>query len=110
MINHSNQLTAILDQLSHNPDPEFVASLETALINSIDQKNQSSAIVETAIPLSNDDERQLRSLVSKRFPSSKSVSFIVDTAILGGVRIRLGDEVIDFSLISQINKLKSTFA
>lgn len=75
-----------------------------------DQRGFDVATVTTAVPLTDAQlERLERSLAST---AGRSIRFdtIVDPAVLGGVRIQIGDDVIDGSVASRLSDLRQKLA
>lgn len=67
------------------------------------------AIVTAAQPLDSDQEERLRSVLSHRYGKPVQIHVGVDPEIIGGLRIVIGADVIDGSLASRINNVKSVF-
>ena len=61
------------------------------------------AHVETAVPLTEDE---LNSLKSKLGANGKTVelSTVVNPALVGGARVRVGDRVFDYTVVGQLNR------
>lgn len=75
-----------------------------------DQRGFDVATITTAIPLT--DEQIARLERSLGASAGRSIRFdtIVDPAVLGGVRIQLGDDVIDGSVASRLSDLRQQLA
>jgi F-type H+-transporting ATPase subunit delta len=57
------------------------------------------------------EDKELKSLIKKlekKHNTKLEPKVIVDPTLLGGVRIEIGDQVLDGSIRSRINRLKST--
>ncbi|MBM9433482.1 F0F1 ATP synthase subunit delta [Flaviflexus equikiangi] len=67
------------------------------------------AIVTAAQPLESDQEARLTALLSQRYGKPVEIHVGVDPEIIGGLRIVIGADVIDGSLASRINNVKSVF-
>jgi F-type H+-transporting ATPase subunit b len=61
-----------------------------------------SAVVTSALPLSNDEQAAVKSSVS-----AKDYSFKVDPSILGGLLIKVDDKVLDASVAGKLEGLRS---
>lgn len=68
------------------------------------------AVVTSATPLTEEEREQLRARVQARFGGDFTFDFRVDPQILGGVIIKVGDEVIDGSLASKLAAMRSQLA
>lgn len=62
----------------------------------------------TARPLKPEDEKALVAKLEKKYQVKVSVTRTIDPSIMGGVIIRIGDEVIDGSVKTNLSRLSST--
>ncbi len=62
----------------------------------------------TAVELGEEKRNKLLAQLEKKAGSSLSLEFKVDPAILGGMRLKIGDKVLDASLMAQLSLLKDT--
>lgn len=67
------------------------------------------AIVTAAQPLEARQEERLTALLSQRYGKPVEIHVGIDPEIIGGLRIVIGADVIDGSLASRINNVKSVF-
>ncbi len=65
------------------------------------------ARVTSAIPLTEEEKAQLRERLIKRFGGDLEFDFRVDPQILGGLIVKVGDEVIDGSLASKLAAMRA---
>ncbi len=65
------------------------------------------ARVISAVPLTEEEKAQVRERLIKRFGGDLEFDFRVDPRILGGLVIKVGDEVIDGSLASKLAAMRS---
>jgi F-type H+-transporting ATPase subunit delta len=68
------------------------------------------AHVRSAVPLTTDERMQLEQTLAKRFGGSLEAEYEVDPALIGGVLVRVGDEVIDGSLAGKLSVLRGRLA
>jgi F-type H+-transporting ATPase subunit delta len=68
------------------------------------------AQVTTAVPLTAAEEETLRASLAERFGSDLEFEFKVDEALLGGVHLRVGDQVIDGSVAGKLASLRDRLA
>ncbi|WNV74606.1 F0F1 ATP synthase subunit delta [Geodermatophilus sp. DSM 44513] len=66
------------------------------------RRGQSVARVTTAVELTADQERRLSELLTRLYSRPIGLQVIVDPAVLGGLVIRVGDEVIDGSVAHRL--------
>jgi F0F1-type ATP synthase delta subunit len=64
----------------------------------------------TAVPLTTAEEDTLRANLAKRFGSDLEFEFKVDAALIGGVHLRVGDQVIDGSVAGKLASLRDSLA
>lgn len=62
----------------------------------------------TARPLAPEDEKALVAKLENKYQVKVSVTRTIDPSIMGGVIIRIGDEVIDGSVKTNLSRLSST--
>ncbi|MFP8960591.1 F0F1 ATP synthase subunit delta [Streptomyces nanhaiensis] len=60
-----------------------------------ERRNRSVAVVTTAVPLSDRQKQRLGAALAKLYGREVHLNLDVDPEILGGIRVRIGDEVID---------------
>lgn len=60
-----------------------------------DRRNRMVAVVTTAVPLSDGQKQRLGAALAKLYGRQVHLNLDVDPAVLGGVLVRIGDEVID---------------
>ena len=66
------------------------------------------AEVITAVPLTAAECEELGSRLRARFGAELPIAYRVDPAILGGVVVRVGDRLVDGSVVSRIGQLRET--
>jgi F0F1-type ATP synthase delta subunit len=67
------------------------------------------ALVKTAISLTPEEKTGLLQRLRTRFGQNLQVRFQLDPAVLGGVCVRIGDEVLDGSLAGRLSSLSKAF-
>ena len=68
------------------------------------------AQVTTAVPLTAAEEEALRARLVDRFGSDLEFDFKVDAALIGGVHLRVGDQVIDGTVAGKLASLRDRLA
>jgi F-type H+-transporting ATPase subunit delta len=68
------------------------------------------AHIRSAVPLTDDERRRLEQTLSQRFGGHLETEYQVDAALIGGVVVRVGDEVIDGSLAGKLSILRERLA
>src|SRR3989344_5671226 len=75
MTDPSSSLEYLLSRLDASPDPQFVDSLETALVNSFADLESRRAYIETAVHPTDSEKSAIISLLKDRFPQVLGTSF-----------------------------------
>jgi F-type H+-transporting ATPase subunit delta len=64
------------------------------------------ARVTSAVPLTNEEREALRTRLTDRFGPGLEFEFEVDPSLIGGVHLRVGDQVIDGSVAGKLDTLR----
>jgi len=72
------------------------------------QQEPVKAEITSAVELSDQEKNALRDSLSKQFSGDLVFSFSVDPALLGGLRVRVGDRLIDTSVASRLTALRES--
>jgi len=65
------------------------------------------AIVTTALPLSDGEKDQLRQSLRKKYGEGLEFTFKVDSSIVGGVVVQVGDKIIDGSVQTRLQSMSN---
>jgi F-type H+-transporting ATPase subunit delta len=68
-------------------------------------ENVARANIESALPLSAEQEAALKTALKRRFGKSIETTLSVNSALIGGARITVGDTVIDGSVLGKLNAM-----
>ncbi len=68
------------------------------------------AEITSAVALSNEEQEQLRSALAARHGNSLTFTFSVDPSLLGGLRVRVGDSLVDTSVASRLQTMRESLA
>jgi ATP synthase F1 delta subunit len=74
------------------------------------QQEPVKAEITSAVELSEQEKEALRQSLAKQFGGDLSFTFHVDPALLGGLRVRVGDRLIDTSVASRLTALRESLA
>jgi len=69
-----------------------------------------TARVTSAVPLTSDEQEAFREKVTRRFGADLEFQFEVDPALMGGVVLRVGDQVIDGSVAARLAAMRDQLA
>lgn len=89
------------DQLERLPD--IAAALQSRLAGAT---GPSKAQVTSAVALSAAQQETLRQQLTAEHGQDLDIQFLVDASLIGGLRIRVGDNLTDFSVSSSLQALR----
>lgn len=105
------ELQNMLKLMLQEGDLELVSEVSQALVRlGTGQQTPTRADVVSATELSDDEQQSLRDMLTKQYGSDLIFSFRVDPALLGGLRVRVGDRLIDTSVASRLASLRESLA
>ena len=67
------------------------------------RREQQTATVTSAVPLSNDDRARLATGLSAIYGGKVHVNAVVDPRVMGGIKVEIGDEIIDGTVIRKLD-------
>lgn len=73
----------------------------------LEKQNVVTALVKSVIPLSEEQSSKLKTNLEKKFNKNVILEYEIDKSILGGLYVRVGNEVIDGSIRSKLEEMKS---
>ncbi|ALH94636.1 F0F1 ATP synthase subunit delta [Acinetobacter equi] len=100
----SNFLTLLADNNRLSLLPEIQAEYEQLKSQN---NNNVDVVIESAFPLTAEQENMLKTALEKHFNSTVSISVEVNQALIAGVVIRAGDQVIDDSALNKLEKMRT---
>ncbi len=68
------------------------------------------ATVHVAHPLSDADSRRLSEALSRQYSRPIHLNVLVDPTVIGGIRVEIGDEVIDGTVESRLDDARRKLA
>lgn len=81
----------------------FDRTVEGYLDTASHRRQQQTAIVTSAVPLSDEDRRRLAAGLATVYGGTVHVNTVVDPRVMGGVKVEIGDEVIDGTVIRKLD-------
>lgn len=75
-----------------------------------ERRNRSVAIVTSAVPLSDQQKQRLGSVLAKLYGRQVHLNLDVDPEVLGGITVRVGDEVINGSIADRLDEAQRRMA
>lgn len=107
----SAQTLAIVRQLVQQPRGRRIGALVRYAASVVsDQSGLVVATVTSAKPIAAEQLVRLQQGLSKSYATQMSINVVIDPAIIGGIRVQIGDDVIDGSVASRINELRLQLA
>lgn len=107
----SEATTLIASQLVRQPRERRVRALLTRAMTLVaDQRGNTVATVRVAAPLDAPQRERLAAALSARYGTDITINVIVDPQVLGGVRVEIGDDVIDGAVSSRLTDLRQRLA
>ncbi|GAA4164857.1 hypothetical protein GCM10022286_27180 [Gryllotalpicola daejeonensis] len=107
----SAQTVAIVRQLVADPRGRGIReSLRWAQQTVADQKQAVLATVTSAQPLTAAQLDRLRAALSKRYGKAIAFNSVIDPELIGGLRVRVGDDVIDSSVATRLSDVRLQLA
>jgi F-type H+-transporting ATPase subunit delta len=86
---------------------ELPAIIDALVKRAAGEKQQEIAEVRSAIPLSDDQQQRLAAALAKVTGKPVNLKVVVDTSVLGGLVAVVGDEVIDDTVRTRLEQLKT---
>ncbi|MFP7832914.1 F0F1 ATP synthase subunit delta [Marisediminicola sp. LYQ134] len=107
----SPQTLAIISQLVQQPRGRRIgAAVRYAASVVADQAGLAVATVTSARPIGEQQLVRLQQGLSKTYGMQLRLNPVVDPAVIGGIRVQVGDDVIDGSVSSKLNDLRLQLA
>ncbi|MFD1716004.1 F0F1 ATP synthase subunit delta [Amnibacterium flavum] len=111
LVNASEQTRVIVRHIVQSPRKRrFSDAIRRAASVVADQSGLGVATIRTATALTAAQLDRLEKALSVRYGRQLSINQVVDTGLIGGVRISIGDDVIDGSVATRLNDLRLQLA
>jgi F-type H+-transporting ATPase subunit delta len=88
----------------------MTAALATYRRVAAETQGETVATVRVARPLTAADEGRLAELLSSQYDTTVHLNVVVDPEVLGGLRVEIGDEVIDGTIASRLDDARRRLA
>ena len=102
--NAKNFLRTVIENGRLEALPEIAAQFR-ALKNA--RSGSSDAVVHSAFPVDGAALADLSAVLEKRFGRKLNVSVVLDASLIGGIRVVVGDEVLDTSVKARLEQMKT---
>ena len=97
-------MTATIASTATHRSTRFDHAIEEILSIASQRQEQVTATVTTAVPLSPEQLERLGRTLTTQYGRSVHVNDVVDPAVVGGIRVEIGDEVIDGTILSRLDE------
>ncbi len=101
------RLRTVVAEVSTRQPRGCVAVLKNLLRRAVIEKRLHTAHVETPVPLPAPRREMLARSLKGRYGADLDIRYIGNPALLGGVRIRVGDTLVDGSIKGRLETLRS---
>lgn len=107
----SDATTLIVSSLVQQPRERRVRTLLNRALRLVaDQRGRTVATVYAASALDAAQLKRLGAALSSRYGADVTLNLVVDASVVGGLRIEIGDDVIDATVSSRLNDLRQRLA
>jgi len=86
---------------------EMATIIDALVKRASSEKSQEVAEVRSAIPLTDDQQKRLAAALTKATGKALNLKVVVDPSVLGGLVAVVGDEVIDDTVRTRLDQLKT---
>ncbi|GAB3586045.1 F0F1 ATP synthase subunit delta [Calidifontibacter terrae] len=94
----------------HPRDRRYGRVLEDYLAVAASVRQQLTAVVTAAIPLSDEHRERLSRALHALYGRDVMTNVVVDPSVVGGIRVQVGDEVIDGTTLSRLEEVRRNLA
>jgi F-type H+-transporting ATPase subunit delta len=102
-----NLLRAVIDNGRLSALPEIATQFQ-ALVDA--KSGSSQATIESAFPIDASQLADVKAAMEKRFGRKLEAHVVVKPELIGGVRVVVGDEVLDTSIRARLEQMKAALS
>ena len=88
----------------------FDRVLETYVAVAAKRREQLTAVVTAAVPLDDTQRHRLAQALSGIYGKSVQVNVVLDPEVVGGIRVQVGDEVVDGTILRRLEEARRLLA
>ena len=82
------------------------AVLNTFVRLAAERRDELTALVTVAAPLSEQQQARLRSALERIYGKAVTLQTVLDESVVGGIRVQIGDEVVDGTVLRRLDEAK----
>lgn len=106
----AQSLSLITQVLLHTRGRSPQAALDVAASVAAQRREQLVAVVRSASPLGTEQRNRLRTMLGDSYGKRVHLNVVVDPAVLGGISVQIGDELIDGTAASRLADVRRGLA
>lgn len=99
----------LLSKIEEGPQRDLMPSVAKRL-REVSRLQQEEAVVLSAVPLTKVELKEIGATLAQKLNRPCQIKNVVDPSIIGGLVLKLGDQVVDLSLASRLETLKRTLS
>ena len=101
----------LIDHVAHQPRRRrFLSALNWLTERISEHEGDRVVTVTTAVPLTDEQRARINAAYTKKLCTSVYINSIVDSRVLGGMRIQHGAQVTDTTVVAQLKTLQRTLS
>lgn len=100
----------LVDQAVSGRERSFAIAIEALQRAAAGRRDRFVATVRVAAPLTAEQDRRLASALERQYGHAVQLNVIVDRRVLGGVRVNIGDDIIDSTIVSRLTEARRKMA
>lgn len=99
-------LRLVRQAVSHARGRRLAQGLGRDLEIAAKRRERLSAVVTVALPLTGDQHDRLETVLGRIYGRPVALKVIIDPAVLGGIRVQVGDEVVDGTIVRRLDEAR----
>lgn len=105
-----SRVRIVVNQITTSKPRGYLAMLDSFAGLVRNEVESQRAVVESATPLADDIQKELKTSLSQKYGRELSLEFHIKPELLGGVRVKVGSDVWDGSVKARLEALKASLS